>query len=104
MLSKTGYVAPLHVKRILVILFLLDMVRYTSDHISEKDYCEIHKFLRQLEADDCLIPYSVYCTNRTQYFGYDDNFSQIEQPEIITLGDFNTDFNNSFFVKKITHG
>lgn len=101
LLSHTGYVKHKSLVRILAILFILDMLKYMSEFINEKDYCELSSFIGRLGAIDCILPYSVFCTNRTQYFGYDDNFTHQDyvdaNPEL-ELGDFNFDFNTDFYL------
>ena len=67
MLSKTGYVKAGSVRHLLVRLFILDMLKYAADYITAEDYDKFGSLLHNLESGDCLLPYSVYCTNRTAY-------------------------------------
>jgi len=71
-LSETGYVKPNGVSRLLVVLFVLDMIQYMAPYISGDDYRMIGRFMHSLEGD-CLLPYTVYCINRSAYYAYGDD-------------------------------
>lgn len=60
-LSKTGYYKYSDVKKLLVLLFITDMVNgdYRGE-ISEADYHVIEKALNCLYGTSCLIPYPDY--------------------------------------------
>ena len=65
MLSKTGYVKNLQVRRFLAYLFLIDFVEYTSAYFTRKDYDTVAEALGRLFANGgCLMPYPIFCSNR----------------------------------------
>lgn len=67
LLSKTGASRPASLRHLLVRLFVLDMLTYAQEFITETDYELFKMMLHNLESMDCLLPYSVFCTNRTVY-------------------------------------
>lgn len=67
LVSKTGYAKPASVKLILLRLFIQDLLAYAKDYVSDEDYAMFGEVLHNTESGDCLLPYSVYCTNRTAY-------------------------------------
>lgn len=88
LLKKTGYVKKSSVERMLVVLFILDIVRYMSDCITEEDYKMLQKTLRNMEGHDCLLPYTIYCTNKTA----------VSAAQCGPAGDFNIDFDKDFYI------
>jgi hypothetical protein len=65
MLMQTGYVRDGIVKKLLLYVFLIDMVEYLHAFIDEKDYSIIEKALARIfTGGNCLLPYPVFCTRR----------------------------------------
>ena len=64
LLSKTGYVSRKVMRSLLMYLFILDMVEYMHGYITSEDYKLIEAALGFLARNSCLLPYSVFCTNR----------------------------------------
>ncbi len=109
LLSKTGYVKHESVLRFLVYIFLLDLVDYTHAFFEEEDYKTIDRALNILFSNGgCLLPYPVFCANRAvlgrnefmgtrairktedatvdadgNFVGYEDRYTEDEQPRII---------------------
>lgn len=66
-LEKTGYVKRDIVHRFLIYLFLIDLLDWTYDFITDKDYNIINNALNVLfSTGNCLLPYMVFCANRAQ--------------------------------------
>lgn len=65
LLTKTGYVKPGKVRKLLLYIFLIDFVETLHAFIDEKDYSIIEKALAKIFVDGgCLLPYPVFCTRR----------------------------------------
>lgn len=65
MLTQTGYVRDGILKKLLLYVFLIDMVEYLHAFIDEKDYAFIEKALARIfTGGNCMLPYPVFCTRR----------------------------------------
>lgn len=65
LLTKTGYVKAGMVKKLLLYVFLIDMIEELHAFIDEKDYLFIEKAMTKIFLNGgCLLPYPVYCTRR----------------------------------------
>ena len=65
MVEKTGYVKHEMLCRYMKYLFLIDLVEYTHDFFTQKDYDTVAEALAKLFSDGgCLLPYPVMCANR----------------------------------------
>lgn len=64
-LGLTGYVRESHVKRLLLYLFLVDFVEFTSEFFTEDDHRLVSGLLRKLFINGgCMLPYPTFCVNR----------------------------------------
>lgn len=63
--QKTGYVKHEMLCRYMKYLFLIDLVEYTHDFFTQKDYDTVAEALAKLFSDGgCMLPYPVLCANR----------------------------------------
>lgn len=64
-LGLTGYVRESQVKRLLLYLFLVDFVEFTSVFFTEDDHRLVSGLLRKLFINGgCMLPYPTFCVNR----------------------------------------
>lgn len=65
--EKTGYVKHELLCRYMKYLFLIDLVEYTHDFFTQKDYNIVAEALAKLFSDGgCMLPYPVMCANRAK--------------------------------------
>lgn len=63
--DKTGYVKHEVLCRYMKYLFLIDLVEYTHEFFTQKDYDIVAEALSKLFSDGgCMLPYPVLCANR----------------------------------------
>ena len=62
-LSNYGYRNEEEVKKLLLYVFIQELVNTTSISISEEDYKHIENALYCIYGTTCLIPYPKYCEN-----------------------------------------
>lgn len=64
-LVAMGYVKHDTVVRILVYMFILDLIDVMGDYITREDYDLLANIYRKLFADGCcLLPYDEFCVKR----------------------------------------
>lgn len=63
--EKTGYVKHETMLRFMMYLFLIDLVEYTHEFFTDKDYNTVADALAKLfSTGGCMLPYPVFCANR----------------------------------------
>ena len=65
LLTNTGYAKSNIVFRMLAYVFILDMLKYCANYVTEKDYRILQACLMLLfKNGGCLFTYPIYCQNR----------------------------------------
>ena len=83
-LANFGYKSEGDVKKLLIFLYLVDMIQGPfSQYITEDDYDIINIALYTLYGTTCLLPYPVFTINHsilnTQRVGFNLRFTEVEQ-------------------------
>lgn len=60
-LTNSGYVSDMDVKKLLLYVYIQELVNTTSIVISEEDYKHLENALYCIYNTTCLIPYPEYC-------------------------------------------
>lgn len=63
-LTNSGYVSDMDVKKLLLYVYIQELVNTPSVSISEADYKHLEGALSAMYGTTCLMPYPNYCTDK----------------------------------------